>query len=212
MDSGIKKLLAKKKTKKNKHVTPTILGNIRNYFNSLKKKETNCGVTWGLSSWGHNCFWLHHKWQFFTLLRNIQHWRVLLHFQHIIHQLKRCCLVRTNAQIPDSWPGLRAWGRRGWWVWEQAGCTSLAEEPSLVPHPSDPSEEGPGQREKERRIQKHYKQSKTAKQKREREKTIMQKAAKGMNSQKQTKQINTERKNRGGKRSRKQIKWEEISK
>lgn len=40
----------------------------------------------------------------------------------------------------------------------------------------------------------------------------MQKAAKGMNSQKQTKQINTERKNRGGKRSRKQIKWEEISK
>lgn len=113
-------------------------------------------MTWGLSSWGHNCFWLHHKWQFFTLLRNIQHWRVLLHFQHIIHQLQRCCLVRTNAQIPDSWPGLRAWGRRGWWVWEQAGCTSLAEEPSLVPHPSDPSEEGPGQREKERRIQKHY--------------------------------------------------------
>lgn len=44
-------------------------------------------------------------------------------------------------------PELQAWVQRGWWVWEQAGCTSQAEVPSLVPHPSDPSVEGPGDRE-----------------------------------------------------------------
>lgn len=56
----------------------------------------------------------------------------------VFYTFERCVL--------EVLPGLLAWVRRGWWVWEQAGCTSSAEEPSLVPHPSDPSGEGPGDR------------------------------------------------------------------
>lgn len=55
--------------------------------------------------------------------------------------LKGVYLKRISG---ETLPGLLAWVQRGWWVLEQAGCTSLAEEPSLVPHPFDPSGEGPG--------------------------------------------------------------------